>query len=95
MIVNGIYWQSTKPMSERVQDAAEAYLKKFGVKPSVAYTNPKNLSDHQLDVAGVTVRPMREIAPNILWIGVNEVAQQLENQSAAVLAKVIEAVEAL
>lgn len=80
MMKQGIYWESNKPLAERVADAVIYFEKKYGRKPTAARVNPALLGQATI-IEGVEVEPMRQIALNILWIGVQEAARGIEQAS--------------
>jgi len=76
----GIYWQSNKPLAERVAEAVVFFERKYRRRPTAARVNPALLGQATI-IDGVEVEPMRQIALNILWIGVEEAARGLEHAS--------------
>jgi len=80
----GLMWQDMSPVTERVRHAVAYYQKKFGRKPDTAFVSPKLLTDHQVEVDGVEVHPMR-LPISQLWIGVEDAAAGLEHASLELL----------
>jgi hypothetical protein len=84
---SGMLWQDKSQLTERVRHAVEYYQKKYGRKPDTAFVNPRLLTDHQAEVDGVEVRPMR-LPISLLWIGVEEAAAGIERASSDLLEKI-------
>lgn len=80
----GMLWQDKSPLMERVQHAVQYYQKKYGRKPDTAFVNPRLLTDRQLEVDGVEVRPMR-LPILLLWIGVEDASVGIERASLELL----------
>jgi hypothetical protein len=71
----GMLWIFDKPMAGLVPnlvDAADHYRKKYGRVPDCCMVNPMYLAEPVLKVGVVTVKPMKEILPKSLWIGMEE-----------------------
>jgi hypothetical protein len=77
IMMTGMYWQSNKPLETRLNEAIQYYRKKYGHLPTAARVNPKQLTDHEVMIQGVTVKPMREIPLNVLWLGVEQASEPL------------------
>jgi len=80
----GMLWQDKAPLMERVQHAVDYYQKKYGRTPDTAFVNPRLLTDRQVEVDGVEVRPMR-LPISLLWIGVEDASAGIERASLELL----------
>ncbi len=76
----GMMWQSKKDLTERVQEAAKRFREKYHVEPDTAFVNAALLTGKQTVVNGVEIKPMR-IPLNLLWIGVEHAARDLDRES--------------
>ena len=66
---------STRPLADKITQAATRYQVKFGVRPNLCYLNPGDLNPNdvngdEVDVPGVELRTAANIQPWHLWIGV-------------------------
>ena len=79
----GMMWfdnDPKKPLTRKIEEAADYYKKKFGQTPTTAFVSPKALGEEQVRVGGgilvesngMRVNSMRAILPAHLWIGVEE-----------------------
>ena len=71
----GMMWFDNSPkksLSEKVQDAAEYYFKKYNVKADLCFVNPSAMTEPEVVCGDVIVKPLRSILPGHLWIGRNE-----------------------
>jgi len=69
----GMMWLFDKPLAGLVPnliDAADYYRQKYGQVPNLCMVNPKDAV--ALNVGIVTIKPMREILPRSLWIGMQD-----------------------
>ncbi len=73
-----------RPLEEKVRRAAAYYRRKYGQQPTLCYVHPAMLPEGRLEVEGVAVRPLKDILPQHLWLGVAEAqeAQRPALQSA-------------
>ncbi len=72
----GMLWFDNDPktaLDQKIQQAAAYFRAKYGQFPDVCLVHPSMLAEPQHRAGRVTVRPLRIIAPNHLWIGVEEV----------------------
>jgi len=83
MIQIGMLWLDEAPgraLSARVVEAAAYYRRKYGRAPTVCYVHPSMLStEGEFEIDGVEVRPLADILPHHLWLGVGEAALHAEN----------------
>jgi hypothetical protein len=71
--VIGLLWfdnDKTKPLPEKIGEAAAYYRTKYGGHPNVCLVNPKTLGDEQPAVSGVKVSASRQVMPNHFFVGV-------------------------
>lgn len=72
----GMMWLDIDPktsLTQKVITAADYYRHKYGCVPTGCRVNPKALiTETEIHVGIVTVKPMREIMPGHLWIGMEE-----------------------
>ena len=59
-----------KPVTEKIAEARERYLAKFGAEPAVCLVNPADA----VPGTPVELRPAAYISRNCFWIGVDEQA---------------------
>ena len=97
MMNKGMLWFDNSPKKELAQKIAEAvdyYRTKYGQVPNLCMVNPSTLGEPQ-EFDGVMVKAYRPILPGYLWIGLAEASKQIEQASADLVRKAIDAVEAL
>ena len=71
----GMLWLDDSPrrsLEEKVRLAAAYYRQKYGRQPDLCYVHPTMLLEGRLEVDGVVVRPLKDILPQHLWLGVAE-----------------------
>lgn len=73
----GLLWFDNDPgaaLGEKIQKAAEYYLKKFGRMPEICLVNPKMLEkgQSQTTLGKLAIRAYPPVMPNHFWIGVEE-----------------------
>ncbi len=71
----GMLWLDDSPASDlpsKVRAAAAYYRRKYGQAPNVCYVHPSMLTEGSTRVDGVAVRPLEDILPRHLWLGVGE-----------------------
>lgn len=74
-MIAGMLWLDTdpkRPLSEKIRMAAEYYKNKYGRAPDTCMVHPAVLAEPSTQVDKITVRPLRTVLPNHLWIGVEE-----------------------
>ena len=73
----GMMWafdDAKKPLEAQVEIAAQYYRVKYGKLPETCRVHPALLGGlAQVNVACISVKPMREILPGSLWMGMEEV----------------------
>lgn len=80
MMTLGMMWFDNDPkktLEQKVDQAADYYLRKYGVRANRCMVNPRNLpaADSQTGAgrAGrVEILPLRSVMPGHLWIGRDE-----------------------
>lgn len=61
---------SRKPAADKIQDAIDAYVERFGYKPAVVLVNAEDAQAAGVDWVGdVPVRVASYIRPNNFWPG--------------------------
>lgn len=75
MMQTGMLWldDSQRSLEEKVQRAATYYREKYGRVPDFCCVNSTMLAEAQT-VDRIEVRPMGNILPHHLWIGVQQTA---------------------
>ncbi len=84
----GMLWfddDPKRPLSEKIERAAQRYQEKYGATPNLCYANPRTVGDGESTLtvrmpAGksgktarqVTLKQARSILPNHFWLGVAE-----------------------
>lgn len=71
-----------KPTTQKIAEAHERYVEKFGRKPLVCLVNP----DDMIADSPVELRPLQHISRHCFWIGVDEAAAPAPEIPAAVRA---------
>jgi hypothetical protein len=69
----GLLWfddDPRRPLSEKIEEAAQRYREKFGVDPDTCYVNPATLGDGKVNGTRVRVVPATQILPHHLLLGV-------------------------
>lgn len=69
----GLLWFDDSParsLSDKVLQAAQRYLEKFGDAPNTCHVHPSALSDGEKTVGDVRVSARRSVLPHHFWIGV-------------------------
>jgi hypothetical protein len=70
----GMLWfdNSSRSIKEKVQEAADYYLAKYGQAPTLCFVNPTTLAGKTDPSNGVEVREAATVMPNHFWIGVGQ-----------------------
>jgi hypothetical protein len=70
---SGLLWYdaSKVDITAKIQQAAQRYQQKFGVKPDTCFVNPKDLAG-EVNVQNIAVKPKATILPNHIWLGVSK-----------------------
>ena len=85
----GMLWLDDSPkrsLDEKVRRAAAYYRQKYGQRPNLCYVHPAMLPEGPLEVDGVAVRPLKDILPQHLWLGVAEVQETTRPARASIVA---------
>jgi hypothetical protein len=67
----GMLWlddDNRRSFEEKLQQAADYYLRKFGREPDTCLVN-KGMIDEELLVGTIHVLPVNNVLPNHFWIG--------------------------
>lgn len=65
----GMLWcDNTGTFGERVERAASYYQRKYGVRPTVVFANPKDAGSYR-EAAGLSVKSSRSVQKDHLWLG--------------------------
>jgi hypothetical protein len=70
----GMLWfdDGSKPLQEKVEQAASFYEDKFGSRPTHCLVHPSTLNGGEGLVGSVMVRKARNVMPNHYWIGIED-----------------------
>lgn len=71
-----------RPLRAKVEAAAERYQERFGAAPELVLLNPAQAGEQE-QIAGIPVRPTPFVSPNHLYIGIEDVADDDKQASAA------------
>ncbi len=79
----GMLWfdDGSKPLQEKVEQAAAFYEDKFGNKPTHCLVHPSTLNGGEGLVGSVMVRKARNVMPNHYWIGVEDKPKKSRSSS--------------
>ncbi len=83
----GMLWLDDSPgrsLEEKVRRAVAYYRQKYGQQPNLCYVHPAMLPQGAREVDGVAVRPLKDILPHHLWLGVAEEGQETPQPASAV-----------
>src|SRR5689334_16154948 len=64
-----------KPTAQKIAEAHQRYVEKFGRKPRVCLVNPNDV----IGESAVELRPLTHISRNCFWIGVDD-AEEIEQE---------------
>ncbi|NIM94467.1 MAG: hypothetical protein GTO18_12260 [Anaerolineales bacterium] len=69
----GMLWfdDSSRALREKVKDAADYYLEKYGQKPTLCLVNPITLNGRKRAAKGIEMRGVRTVMPDHFLLGVN------------------------
>jgi hypothetical protein len=67
-----------KPVAQKIAEAHERYVEKFGRKPLVCLVNPEDV----IQESAVELRPLKYIGRNCFWIGVDDLDPAEQESSA-------------
>jgi hypothetical protein len=72
-VITGMLWfDNTKDeLSKKIVRAVSYYTGKYGATPDTCFVNPK-ITDKELQVNGVSVRPDNYMFLNHYWLGIEE-----------------------
>jgi hypothetical protein len=71
----GMLWFDNDPKTDlptKVLRAAAYYQKKYGCSPNLCFVHPTMIKPEGPRASGIEMRPSRQVLPNHLWLGVNE-----------------------
>jgi len=73
-MTTGMLWfdNSTSPLSAKIKKAVDYYQKKYGLQPDLCLVHPSALSNAQMDMETIVVRPYRPVLPGHIWIGIED-----------------------
>jgi len=69
----GLLWYDADPkktLGDKIEEAAQRYFAKFGVRPNTCYVHPSALADKTTVKNGMKLTGALDILPNHLWLGV-------------------------
>jgi hypothetical protein len=73
----GMLWFDNDPKTDlptKVSRAADYYQKKYGCTPNLCFVHPSMLKPEGAKSNGIEMRASRQVLPNHLWLGVNDLA---------------------
>lgn len=76
MMITGMMWldvDKKRPLSEKVERAADYYKNKYGKKPTLCYVNDAMIEE-ETKVGKISVRPVQNIMQHHFWLGQSEPA---------------------
>jgi hypothetical protein len=59
-------------LATKIAHAADYYQRKYGQMPSICFVNPTMLNGGSSREMGIEVRPNRQVLPNHLWMGLQD-----------------------
>jgi len=71
----GMLWFDNDPKTDlptKVLRASAYYQKKYGCSPNLCFVHPTMIKPEGPRASGIEMRPSRQVLPNHLWLGVNE-----------------------
>ena len=70
----GMLWfdNSKRSTKEKIQEAVNYYVKKYGIMPDLCWMNPKSLDKDIPQIDGLSIRPYRPVLPGHIWIGIED-----------------------
>jgi hypothetical protein len=74
------------PAALKIQDAIDAYIRRFSKRPNVVLVNEADI----VELQGMTIRPESFIRRNNFWVGYEEVAKAVEPAEPLPVAPVVE-----
>lgn len=80
---SGMMWFDNDPkktLTEKVVEAATWYRTKYGAVPDTCFVNLKMLSEPEMRVGRVAVKPLRLVLPGHLWIGISAEARDEQGE---------------
>lgn len=77
-MMTGMLWWAGKDgsLSAHIQNSKTYYEKKYGRVPNLVMVHPSMMTEKQMDVGTITVRPYRYILPGHIWIGIEDKEQK-------------------
>jgi hypothetical protein len=86
----GMLWfdDGSKPLQEKVEQAAAFYEDKFGNRPTHCLVRPSTLNGGEGLVGSVMVRKARNVMPNHYWIGIEDQPKKTRSSSSKKKTKV-------
>jgi hypothetical protein len=75
MIDQGLLWldDSKRQFADKVIFAAQRYQQKFGQAATICYVHPSMLDGGKsVIVGGIAVLPLKTVAPQNFWLGVDD-----------------------
>jgi len=71
----GMLWFDNDPKSElsnKVVEAANYYLSKYGEKPNLCFVHPSMIQGSSVDAGQIVVESNNTVLPHHFWIGVQQ-----------------------
>jgi hypothetical protein len=73
----GMLWFDNDPRADlntKIARAAEYYQKKYGANPNLCFVHPTMAKSGAFRTGAIEVRLSRQVLPNHLWIGANDLS---------------------
>lgn len=70
----GLLWfddDPRRPFEQKVEEAVERYVEKFGETPNACFVNPRSLPEDVHSHAGVIIRALPTVLPNHFLVGIS------------------------
>jgi hypothetical protein len=74
----GMLWFDNDPkvdLYDKIIRAATYYKNKYGKTPDLCYVHPSMLNEKRQRSQGIEIRTHRQVLPNHLWLGINDLHQ--------------------
>ncbi len=74
MMREGLLWfddDPRRPFEQKVEEAVERYVEKFGETPNACFVNPRSLPENVHSHAGVVIRAAPTVLPNHFLVGIS------------------------
>jgi hypothetical protein len=72
-MISGMLWFDNNPktdLPEKIDRAAQYYLKKYGQTPTLCFVNPKMIGEQEPEKDKIEVKASETILPFHFWLGI-------------------------